>query len=418
MAVNQQLNIIVAGKSGVGKSSFLNYLIGAYKFETGSGEPVTQQYFQEESYTDGNKVTYNLYDTKGLEPIECEKSKEIIVNKIEECDKDTNIFHWIHSVYYCISAVGRRIEPFETKLIKELKEKCSIVVLLTKSDKVDSNILDEMKQELYREISNEVQIIPVCSVEERTRKGTSKQFGREEVLRASFSGLWNKLALTLPKRLTRNITSSRNETDNLSDTIRKRIEDFFGVKRTKSESSDSQIYQHIESLYKLPNMSPRIKNLERGDREAIEGLLDKVTNSLNFLEEAITTFDVDDLWKTQENIIEKVFDFYDKVNSRNKPKVLFLHRAKTRLNELKKYNISKKVKKIKDSSNMVKNKLEDVENCLFFDTAEKKAVIPTWNNYRDQVVQLGYDLKELLFKFEATFEAELYQYGQYCIREF
>ena len=48
----ESLNIIIAGKSGAGKSSFLNYLIGENHFKVGEGMPVTQDYFD----ADGNRI--------------------------------------------------------------------------------------------------------------------------------------------------------------------------------------------------------------------------------------------------------------------------------------------------------------------------------------------------------------------------
>ena len=37
-------NILIAGKSGVGKSSLLNYIFGEEVAETGAGKPVTTEY--------------------------------------------------------------------------------------------------------------------------------------------------------------------------------------------------------------------------------------------------------------------------------------------------------------------------------------------------------------------------------------
>lgn len=424
----KQLNIIIAGKSGVGKSSFLNYLIGAYKFETGNGEPVTQDYFQKESYTTSNKITYNLYDTKGLEPGECQKSKQIIIDEIEKRDKESSMYQWIHSVYYCIAATSHRaVEPFEINFIKDLKEKCSVVVLLTKADKVSAEELSQMKQALYREFTDEIQIIPVCSVPERTRRGTSTQFGRDEVLRASFLGLWDKLALTLPEKLTGTLNgnyvypkprassvmlclmSYLSEETNLSSN------EIWSIVNGKRNNTKDQ--NHLDILCFLSNMSIYI-DLDKYDRNAIKELMSSVNESLVFFRVQFENFNVDSVWEKQEQIIQSVFDFYDKINENNNKKVLFLHRAKMRLNMIKKYDVDSKINDIKELEYKVRDKLKEVEGCLIFDSDEKKSVMTSWNSYRDAVILLGYELKELFFKFEATFEAELYQYGQYCIREY
>lgn len=422
---NNQLNIIVAGKSGVGKSSFLNYLIDSYKFETGNGEPVTQHYFQQETYTASNDVTYNLYDTKGLEPGECENSKKIIIDEIEKRDQSDDMFSWIHSVYYCISAVSRRLEPFEVKLIKDLKEKCSIVVLLTKADKVGDADMDSMKQEIYNQLSDDIQVIPVCSVVERTRKGISNQFGKEDVLRASFLGLWDKLALTLPSKLTGMLDGSFIEQFGKNSQKETQVDSFgigtFGGLLKKIFSiftGNNKIPKnHVDVLCFMSSMSWNVKDLNQSDRNAIYDKIDDVNKSISYLKDSIQTLNVDKIWKEQENIIKQVFQFYDKVNKNNDKKVLFLHRAKSRLNDIKRIDMSAKIESIHSDESNLRKRMQDVADCLIFDSDEKKSVIPAWNSYRDNVVQLGYELKELLFKFEATFEAELYQYGQYCIRE-
>ena len=63
------LNIVVAGKAGAGKSSLLNYLVGNEIFETGVGLPVTKDYFDVHPYKDPlTGIQYNLFDTKGVEP--------------------------------------------------------------------------------------------------------------------------------------------------------------------------------------------------------------------------------------------------------------------------------------------------------------------------------------------------------------
>ena len=43
-------NILIAGKSGVGKSSLLNYIFGEEVAETGAGKPVTAEGLHEYSF--------------------------------------------------------------------------------------------------------------------------------------------------------------------------------------------------------------------------------------------------------------------------------------------------------------------------------------------------------------------------------
>lgn len=412
--MNRQLNIVIAGKSGVGKSSFLNYLIGSDKFETGNGDPVTQNYFQLAHYISPNGVPYELYDTKGLEPGECEKSKKIIMDEIEKRDLSDDIFRWIHSVYYCFSASSHRIEPFEIDFINTIKEKCSVVILLTKADQSSKEDIAQMQNELLKHFSDEIQIIPVCSVSQRTRKGESKQFGKEEVLNASFLGLWSKLATILPYRLTSKFNEKLPANYNGIVSLflnHPKLAEYLGIYNKHPQT-------HIEALCDISNMSLYLSDQDSSDRSSLRGVMEDLDKSLFSLKCSFSNISVDTMWKPMEDIIQQVFDFYADMHNSTSPKVLFLHRAKRRLADIRNFDLSVKIEKINERRQQVDKCLKDVAGCLIWDSDEKKSVLRAWNVYRDSVVELGYTLKELLFMFEATFEAELYQYGQYCIREF
>ena len=58
-----KVNIVVAGKTGVGKSTLINTVFRGQLAKTGSGTPVTQQI--EEISKDGHPIT--IIDSKGLE---------------------------------------------------------------------------------------------------------------------------------------------------------------------------------------------------------------------------------------------------------------------------------------------------------------------------------------------------------------
>ena len=66
MAINEKLarlNILVAGKSGVGKSTLINSVFGKEVAKTGDGEPVTSRICKNEK--EGFPLT--IYDTPGME---------------------------------------------------------------------------------------------------------------------------------------------------------------------------------------------------------------------------------------------------------------------------------------------------------------------------------------------------------------
>jgi len=127
-------NISIIGKSGVGKSSLLNYLFGEKVAETGSGRPQTTKGFHLKSgKIAGKKV--NIYDSWGLEPGKAEDWLKDFNDFQKNKQQETNIKKWLHTVIYCVSAEGKRIEEFEKNILKEIrKESLNPVVVVTKAD--------------------------------------------------------------------------------------------------------------------------------------------------------------------------------------------------------------------------------------------------------------------------------------------
>lgn len=194
-----KLNIVVVGKAGVGKSSLLNYLVNKEIFETGAGAPVTQDYFEEHTYYDSKtSVTYTLFDTKGIEPDTLEEFSSNINQQLSHKSKSTDFGSHFHALYYCISAAGKRIEPFETDFIKKMSKVIDVVIVLTKCDLVSQQDIDALHELLEKEVGassknveSTIRITDVCNVKKVTRVGVSEAFGRKEILDHSFVGMWN-----------------------------------------------------------------------------------------------------------------------------------------------------------------------------------------------------------------------------------
>ena len=70
----EKVNIIVAGKTGVGKSSLINYIFGKEVAKVGDGQPVTQEI--QEYDLENDNIT--LFDTKGIEAKDYEKTLDNI----------------------------------------------------------------------------------------------------------------------------------------------------------------------------------------------------------------------------------------------------------------------------------------------------------------------------------------------------
>ena len=130
------LNIIVAGKTGVGKSTLINSVFRENLAETGMGKPVTDHMRK----ISKKGIPLSIYDTRGFElgkEVQAEVKKEV-VDTISKGLATQDINKAIHCIWYCINTASNRIEPEEIEWLKELSKdnqitQVPIIVVLTQS---------------------------------------------------------------------------------------------------------------------------------------------------------------------------------------------------------------------------------------------------------------------------------------------
>ena len=159
------LNVMILGKTGVGKSTLINNMFNEKLAETGQGKPVTQ------SVRKLTKPGFPLaiYDTPGLEL----GGKNGVDSLIEEVTGEINrgirsgdINEAIHCIWYCISAPSSRFEPTERDILEKFlgeTSKYDVPVIFVLTQSFSKSNARNLKAEIEKENLPVVNIVPVLA---------------------------------------------------------------------------------------------------------------------------------------------------------------------------------------------------------------------------------------------------------------
>ena len=161
----KNLNIIVVGKSGVGKSTLINSLFRGHFADTGLGRPVTSKIRKIV------KKDYPLaiYDTPGFELSAGQQDivKDEILDIISKGFASKDINQYIHCIWYCVNVgANRTFDESEVKWLREFSEankvtQVPIIIVLTQA--VPKKKAAEMKTLVEKENLDIVKVVPLLS---------------------------------------------------------------------------------------------------------------------------------------------------------------------------------------------------------------------------------------------------------------
>ena len=180
----ETLNVMILGKTGVGKSTLINNMFNKKMADVGVGKPITK---------DIKKITLPdfplaIFDTPGLElsgDFNVDSLMDAVVNEIDKGIRSGDVSQAIHCIWYCISTPSHRIEQTEIDFLKKFLGKTSeydvpVIVVLTQSySKRDAQ---KLKSEVEKENLPIVNVVPVLAEDyEIDDEYTAKAYGLERL---------------------------------------------------------------------------------------------------------------------------------------------------------------------------------------------------------------------------------------------
>lgn len=237
----KKLNIIILGKSGVGKSTLINSLFRGNFAETGLGRSVTSEIRKIE------KKDYPLaiYDTPGFELSgeQQNRVKNEIIDIISKGLASKDVNEAVHCIWYCINVGGNRtFDESEINWLKKFTEdnkniKVPIIVILTQA--VPKKKALEMKNLVERENIGISKVVPLLAQDmEFDEEYTAKSYGLDTLIDLMTEILPDELQNTLQNIQKVNLESKKRAA---RATVAAAVAGFFGEGFTPIPFADAAL---------------------------------------------------------------------------------------------------------------------------------------------------------------------------------
>lgn len=206
------LNVMVIGKSGVGKSTLINSVFRGQFAETGLGRPVTQEIRRIVK----KDHPLAIYDTPGFELSAGQQNqvKEEILDIIAKGYHSQDVNDAIHCIWYCINVGGNRtFDRSELEWLRAFSEsnkrtQVPIIVVLTQA--VPRSKAAEMKQLVERENLDIVKVVPLLAQDMNfDDEYIARAYGLEALIEVMTQVLPDELQTTLQNMQKASLASKR-----------------------------------------------------------------------------------------------------------------------------------------------------------------------------------------------------------------
>ena len=170
------LSIIVAGKSGVGKSTLINCLLKENQAEEGVFDITT---LKTKIYISNQIPFLSLIDTRGYQlgdKFNPNEIQEEVFNIIKSHKNNTDFDEKIHCIWFCVNS--SEIDESEIKLLKALynnEDNIPLIVVFTRA--LNQNHVDKMQNKIMS-LFYDVQFIPVLG----RKTDDNESFNLDELL--------------------------------------------------------------------------------------------------------------------------------------------------------------------------------------------------------------------------------------------
>ena len=170
-------NVLVAGRTGVGKSTLINSVFHGDMATTGVGRPVTKN----ARLICKEGVPLCVWDTRGLEMADFQETLDELTQLVEKRAQDPDPERHIHVAWLCVHEDGRRVQKAESSLCRALSEHMPVLGVVTKA-RSDEGFRAEV-QRLLPEARN---VVPVRAIRETLDDGhTLEPMGLDDLINAT-----------------------------------------------------------------------------------------------------------------------------------------------------------------------------------------------------------------------------------------